>query len=336
MPREMLGKILLAYLLAQAQASQANGVIRGQILIPSVRAAERIQVVVQRADGPVVARVYSDVQGNYEARGVPVGTYDVVVSVDGYEEVRLQVAVGAGTFNAVTLNIPLTEKPIVIKRDSPFDSVVDIAELGRNYPKKALQDYDKAREELRKGNDAKAVELLSGVVKLAPDFYNAQQLLGGLFQKASRFREAQAAYRQAHEINPRMPEPLVSLGSTFIDEAAARATEGKEVVGKILDDALDALEESLKIKPSPKGYYFLGTANYRSNFLEEAETHLKSALEMDPRLGAAHLMLANVYFKRRRWRSALEQLDAYLAENPNASDRVQILDTRSKVAERVR
>jgi Tfp pilus assembly protein PilF len=336
---QMLGKFLLALMLAQAQATQPNGIIRGQILVPSVNAAERIQVLVQRTDGPVVARIFSDTLGNYEVRGLPQGTYEVIVNVEGYEEVRQQVGVGTGTFNAVSLNIPLREKErtILIKPDGgAADDVVDIAELGRKYPKKAVQDYEKAREELRKGNNAKSIELLSSVVKLAPDFYSAHNTLGTLQQKAGRFRDAENEYRRARELNPRTPDPLVNLGSLFIDEAASRAKEGKEVVGKILDSALDTLEESLKIKRSPMGYYFLGTAYYKSNFYEEAEDNFKRALEMDSRLPAGHLMLANLYMRQRKWKDALGHLDTYLAENPKAADRAEIEETRTKVAERIK
>ena len=83
-------------------------------------------------------------------------------------------------------------------------------------------------------------------------------------------------------------------------------------------------------------YYLLGTAYYRSSFHEEAETSLKQALEIEPRLAAGHLMLANVYMKQRRWPSALEHLDVYLSENPTATDRPQIEETRTKVAARIR
>jgi Tfp pilus assembly protein PilF len=332
----MLGKILLAVLLAQGQGNQANGVIRGQIIVPSVQASERILVLVQRTDGPVVARIFSDTLGNYEARNLPVGTYELQINVEGYEEVRMQVAVGGGAFNSVIANIHLREKEklIVVRHDGGVDDAVDLTELGRNYPRKAVQDYEKAQEERRKGNDVKAIELLVSVVKLAPDFFKAHNTLGTLYQKTGRFQEAKSEYRRARELNPRNPEPLVNLGSLFIEESDARAKEGKEVVGKILDDALDILEESLKVKRSALGYYFLGTAYYKSNFMEEAEGNFKKALEMEPHLPAGRLMLANLYMKQRKWPAALELLDAYLAENPTASDRVQIEGTRAKVAER--
>jgi transglutaminase-like putative cysteine protease len=134
---QMLGKFLVALLLAQLQANQSNGVIRGQILIPSVRAAERVPVTIQRSDGPIVARLFTDALGNYEARNLPVGNYDVVVNIEGYEEVRQQVGVGSGTFNAVTVNIPLREKEsIVIRRDGPSDDVVDVTRAHPQLPAK--------------------------------------------------------------------------------------------------------------------------------------------------------------------------------------------------------
>jgi hypothetical protein len=47
-------------------------------------------------------------------------------------------------------------------------------------------------------------------------------------------------------------------------------------------------------------------------------------------------MLANLYMKQQKWHDALENLDAYLVENPKAADRAQIQDTRSKVAQRIK
>ena len=340
MPREMLGKILLLFILVQAQGNQGtNGVIRGQILIPSTRASERIPVTIQRTDGPIVARIFSDSLGNYEARGLSAGTYEIQVNIEGYEEVRQQVAIGGnGLFASATVNIPMREKEkfIVIRPDGgATDDLVDITELSRKYPKKAVQDYEKALEELKKSNDAKAMELLLSVVRLAPDFYSAHNTLGTLYQRKNRFREAETEYRRARELNPRAADPLVNLGSLFIEEAASRAKEGEEVVGKILDNALDILEESLKLKRSALAYYFLGTAYFRSSFFKEAEANLKRAIEVDPHLANGRLMLANLYIKQRQWPKALEQLDTYLSENPKAVDRTQVEDTRSKVVQRI-
>ena len=334
---QMLGKILLALSLVQAAGNQGNGFIRGQIIVPTAHASERILVQLLKSDGPNVGRVYSDPEGNYQFSGLSPGIYIILVNVEGYDEVRLEVAVGRGIMANQIANIPLreTEKLVAVRTPRASDEVVDVAELGRNYPRKAIQDYEKAIDEIRKGNQQKAIELLGAALKLAPDFYSAHNTLGTLYQRASRFHEAEDEYRRGRQLNPKSPTPLVNLGSLYIDEAAAQ-TEDRTAAGKILDDALDILEESLKMNRSATAYYFLGVANYRSSFYEEAEDNLKRALALDVHMPAGRLMLANVYIKQRNWRSALETLDTYLIENPKAADRAQVVETRAQVARRVK
>jgi tetratricopeptide (TPR) repeat protein len=126
---------------------------------------------------------------------------------------------------------------------------------------------------------------------------------------------------------------LINLGSLYIEESDSRKSEGEDVVGKLLDQALDILEQAVKLDShSAMAYYYLGSANYKSSFLEEAEAALKKALELDSRLTMSRLMLVNVYMKQNRWRSVLEHLDVYLQENPKANDRAAIEEMRARVA----
>ena len=335
---QMLGKILLALMLVQNAGNQSRGLIRGQIIVPVAHASDRILVVLQKSDGPLIGRNFTDPLGHYEFSSLLPGNYILIVNVEGYEDVRQEVGVGGGVYGIQTVNIPLREKITLITVNNgvrPDDEVIDLNQLGRTYPRKAVQDYEKSIDEIRKGNTGKAVELLTGVLRVAPDFYNAHNTLGTLYQKTGRFPEAEDEYRRVRELNPKSATPLVNLGSLFIDEAVARAGD-REAAGKILDDALDILEESLKMKKSAAAYFFLGTAYYRSSFYEEAELNLKHALELDARMGASRLMLANVYIKQQKWQSALEHLDAYLVENPKASDHSQIEETRFRVAAKMK
>jgi Tfp pilus assembly protein PilF len=334
----MLGKILLALMLVQSAGNQSRGLIRGQIIVPVAHASERILVVLQKSDGPLIGRNFTDSLGHYEFPALLPGNYVLIVNVEGYEDVRQEVGVGAGVYAIQTVNIPLREKVTLITIHSgggPDDETVDMNELGRKYPRKAVQDYEKSIDEIRKGSIGKSFELLNSVLKLAPDFYSAHNTLGTLYQKTGRFPEAEDEYRRARELNPKSATPLVNLGSLFIDEAVARAGD-REAAGKILDNALDILEEALKMKRTAPAYFFLGTAYYRSSFYEEAEQNLKHALELDAHMGAIRLMLANVYLKQQKWQNALEHLDAYLSENPKASDHSQIEETRFQVARKMK
>ncbi|HYR88350.1 MAG TPA: tetratricopeptide repeat protein [Terriglobia bacterium] len=330
--------LLLIFLLAGLARSQSNGVIRGQILVPSVRISERIQVILQRSDGPIVSRSFSDSLGNYEFRGLPAGTYDVIVNLEGYGEARQSVGLGTGLAGTQIVNIVLTEKEREANDSSSSESdVVDITELGRKYPRKVLDEYEKAREDNRKGNTAKAGERLEAIVKAAPDFFAAHNTLGTIYQKMDRYRDAEREYNSARQLNPRSSQPLENLGSLYIQEADASRKSNSSNVGKLLDNGLDILDEAKKLNPrSVTAHYLLGMANYRSEFYEEAEQSFKRALELDGRMPGARLMLANLYIKLKKWENALQQLDTWLADNPKAVERAQILETRGKVADRLR
>ena len=173
-------------------------------------------------------------------------------------------------------------------------------------------------------------------MKLAPGFLNARITLGTIYQKMDRYRDAEREYTQARRLHPRSSQALENLGSLYIQEADAALKREADAVGEILDHALDVLEEAVKISPrSANAHYLLGTANYKSTFYEEADQSLQRAIELDAQMGSARLMLANLYMRQKKWEKALQNLDAYLAGNPKASDRSQIQETRAKVEEQL-
>ena len=50
-----------------------------------------------------------------------------------------------------------------------------------------------------------------------------------------------------------------------------------------------------------------------------------------PKMGQVRLVLANVYLKQRRYGEMLDQLDRYLAENPDGKDRPAAEETRRQL-----
>ena len=205
----------------------------------------------------------------------------------------------------------------------PHDpDVVDVSQMKENLPKKAVQDYEKAVEEKQKGRIESAIKLLEDAIHLAPSFFHAHNNLGILYQSLKRYPDAEKEFRRSHELNAKTERPLVNLGSLYIEQSNLQKSD-EAASGKLLDQALDALEEAVKLNPrSAVGYFLLGQANYKSEFLEEAETAFKKAHDLDPQMSvASRLMLANVYVKLQKWEDVIENLDAYLKENPKAADR---------------
>jgi Flp pilus assembly protein TadD len=204
------------------------------------------------------------------------------------------------------------------------------------YPVTIVDDYLKALDEGRKGNAANAIKILEGVVRAAPDFHQAHNALGTFYQRAGRFQDAEKEYNTAQRLEPHSAEPLVNLGSLYIQIAEqAQAKRDTSTFGAALDEAVRALNLAIQADPgSAKAYYFMGTTYYTGGQFMKAEDHLIHALQLEKGMGTAELVLANVYIKQQKWAQALDYLDAYLRENPKAADRSQVSQTRDKVAAR--
>ena len=333
----VLSTVAFGQLGQQRQRAEYN--IRGKLMLASGQdVEERIEVRLEGSTSQMINSVYTDSIGNFEFRNLQPGSYFVAVNGDGFQPMRQQVEVygtGGGTTSvSMFLERLDSKKPGAPARgvDAADPDIIDVTQLKENFPRKAVQNYDKAADEIKKGRDASAIKLLEESVQLAPKFFRAHIDLGLLYQKARRFDDAEKMYKRSQEISPKQVQPLINLGSLYIQESDAHEKDGREVVGKYLDRALDILEAAVKMNPrSPVAYYYLGSANFKSQFLEEAEAAFKKVEGIDPDMSVARLMLANVYANMNRLNDAIHYLDAYLQENPKAENRAQLEDMRAKL-----
>lgn len=314
----------------------ANLIIHGKVMIPENHDPDlRVEVRLERDSAQPVSIAFTDAAGNFEFRGLTAGAYIVSISLEGYEPVRQSIDIfNSFSDNSVTIFL---SKPAVVVRDrltgldADDPEIVDISQMKESLPKKAVQDYEKAIEERQKGRKESAVRLLEEAVRIAPNFSHAHNSLGLLYASLQRYADAEAEFKRSFELNPKSESPLVNLGRLYIEEATGK--DDAKGAGIALDQALDALEQAVKLNArSARAYFFLGQANYRSSFLPEAEAAFKKAIEIQPGFGPARLMLANVYTKQERWPEVLNALDAYLKDNPKAPDRASVEQMRDRVA----
>jgi len=309
--------------------------IRGKLVVQNQHDFdERVEVRLEKSSAQALQTTYTDTSGNFEFHNLAPGAYYIGVTKEGFEPVH-QVVEVFNNFNSYSVTIFLS-KPTVEFRDKPTGvdaadpDIVDLNQMKENFPKKAVQDYEKALDEKQKGKLESAVKLLEEAIQIAPTFFHAHNNLGIVYQMLKRFPDAEREYKRSHELSAKTERPLVNLGGLYIEES--KENRDKEAQGKLLDQALDSLEEAVKLNPrSAVGYFLLGQANYQSSFFEEAETAFKKTLDLDPRISSARLMLANVDVKLERWDEVLANIDAYLKENPKASDRASIEQMRARI-----
>jgi tetratricopeptide (TPR) repeat protein len=335
---------LLAHGVAFPQAPQnqqrnriENYGIRGKVVIPNQRDADqRLEVRLEKSAFQVIQTTYTDASGNFDFRNLAPGAYYVSITLEGYEPVHQLVEVFNSFGNAsvtIMLNKPAVEfRERLSGLDAADPDIVDVSQMKENFPRKAIQNYEKAIDERQKGRIENAVKLLEEAIQLAPTFFHAHNNLGIIYQTLKRYGDAEREYQLSHKLNAKAERPLVNLGSLYIEQSNLQKTD-PEARGKLLDSALDALEEAIKLNPrSAVAHLLLGQANYRSDFLEEAEAAFKKARDLDQHLAAAHLMLANVYMRLQKWQEVIDTLDLYLKENPKAPDYASVVETRARAA----
>jgi tetratricopeptide (TPR) repeat protein len=250
-----------------------------------------------------ISTTYADLSGHFAFASVPAGAYTIHVEIDGFEDVNQQIDTGTVALEANVLITLVRKRPKL----TSGGKVVNISEFLELYPKKAVSFFEKGTDAMRDNKNADAVKYFREAIELAPTFYEAHNQLGMAYKLAGRTDDAEREFLKAHELNSTSVDPLLNLTGLYLDENQP-------------DRAVNTGEEAVKANShSAPAFFDLGVALYKTARFDRAETALKRALELAPKMAAVRLMLANVYVKLRRYDNTLEQLNAYISENPHGA-----------------
>jgi len=230
------------------------------------------------------------------------------------------------------------ERPLFLDRRPGEDpSVIDITEVTDQYPKAAVDEYQKGIDQARKGNRVAAKERLEAAIKIEPNFFNAHNSLAVLFHTTGQYPDAEREYLEAARINPRSLAPQVNLASLYIEEAVTKQDQQDDRAARtLLNDALSSLNRGFEIQAgAPIAHYLTGIVYFVTGFYEEAESHFKKALSGGSSMINSRLALAEIYIRLKEWDSVVLQLDEYLDEVPYAPNRVRIRSVRNAAAEKL-
>lgn len=301
--------ITVAILIAAAPAlAQGQHTLQGRVLFPNGMSPSNPVKVTLTFNGRRVYESFTDLSGRFNFSGLGRGTYQLSAEGDGetFENTSVYADVSAyGTApQTFTQNIQLTPKRA---KQVVAAAVVSADSADANMPERARKAYEKGVKSADSNKAEEAIKHLQESILTYPKFYPAHILMGEQYGKLQRYDEAVTAYQKAIELNGAAADGHVGLGVTFVKQ-------------KRYGEAIAPLRKGLELeKQSATPYLFLGLAEMFTGDYAAAEVNLLRAYEIG-KLAMAHLYLANLYELKGEPAKAIDQLKAFLKENPNLNE----------------
>ncbi len=293
---------------AATSLAQAANTLQGKVVFPGGSPPPNPVKVTLTFSGARVHEIFTDLSGRFSFSGLRPGRYQLIAEGDGrtFETTRVDAEILAfgSAPRTFTQNVQLRPKadnavaPAALTSVEAFDPKV---------PPRAREAYHKGVKRAEGNNPEQAVRLLLEAISTYSQFYSAHVALAEQYAKLNRYAEAESAYRKAIELKIDRAPAHVGLGVLLVKQ-------------KKYNEAIGPLRRSIEIeKQSSTPYLFLGLAEMMTGDYQSSEADLLRAYEIGkPTL--SHIYLANLYDLKGEPAKAIEQLKAFLKENPELPD----------------
>lgn len=311
--------------------TDGNHIIQGYVFFPSGRRAEGTIIVKLQSTQFGELQVVADSSGAFQFSSLSPGNYTVVVKAgDDYEVAREAVYIDTDlNLSRSGARVPATTRRYTVmlhlqlKQGASTKPAVVNAALAA-VPEKARKLYEKGVEQARTIDAAKAAETLKEAVALYPNFPLALNELGVQYLRLRQVSKAVEVLTEAVKLDPGAFASRLNLGVALLE---SRQFNGAE----------EQLREALKRNANAAtAHMYLGIALLRLAKHEEAEKELIVATQANAaQLSMANYYLGGLYWKKKDYPRAVEQLEKYLLLSPNAPDvervRATVKDLRGRI-----
>lgn len=271
--------------------------------------------------GVGVQELFVDATGWFRFTDLSRGTYYVRVSHPAYEDQEEMVQVASGPVGGLTIFLrrkPQASAPVLIE---PLDA------NERLIPKAARKEFEHGAEQYRQNNFAQALLHFEKALELYPDYASAWNAKGLIHLRQNDVESARPCFERAVEINPNTATPRVFLGGIY--NADRRYAEAR-----------DHLLRALQLNPkSGLAHFEISRSYWALNDIDKAEEHISQAHALAPAIPQVHMMRANVFIARRDYKSALAEMDEFLAFVPRTVPEgplaVYVREHRAQLAQRL-
>jgi Flp pilus assembly protein TadD len=327
----LLFLLLIAPISARAQSggkfdSVGTGgahTIQGHVYLPTKpQAGMTIIVKLDSTNAPSLS-VVADQNGTFTFGSLEPGSYDLTVDAgNDFEIFSEKITIdrirdsGPRTFR-VPVYLRLKTRTSIVAADKTVDALL------ASVPKPALKRYHKAKELAQAGDNRAAIEELKGAISLHAEFAYAYNELGVQYMKLGQLDQAIEALRQAVKLAPAAFSPRLNYGIALLNKKEFSRAEAE-------------LRLALKKNASaPTAHLYLGIALISLRNHDEAEKELQLAVSQGgDEMSLAHYYLGGIYWGRREYKRAADELETYLRLAPQAPDaervRKTIQELRSK------
>lgn len=248
---------LALFFLALPAFSQMTA-IEGEVKGADGKPVQSAIVKFDRTDIKGSYNVKTDKKGHYGHYGLPLGTYDVSIVIDGKVVGAMK---GIRTKYADATNVPFDLKA---SGDAEGGNAVSDAERGMTKEQKA--DFEKKNKD-REAQLAKNKEL--------NDSYNA----GKAALDAKQYDQAIEAFTKASTLDANQVVVWNGLADAYVGAAGQKPADA----AGLYDKGFDAYRKAIALKPDDAAYYNnFAIALAKDKKLDEAKTNLDKAAQLDP------------------------------------------------------
>jgi tetratricopeptide (TPR) repeat protein len=245
------------------------------------------------------ARAYTDGGGRVTFAGVRRGRYYVEVEKAGYETARESVDVAPGSSEFVAVQLRRRADSRAGGEAKP--GTVSAAAV----PAAARKAYEDGLAAL-KTDPAKAVEHFKRAVAEFPAYAEAHAFLGLAHMRRGETADAKSTLSKAIELDPKLPVARTLLGKLLLEE-------------RKFDEAEKMLTEGVALDPAAwDAHYELARCYFNTGRLDKALAEAERAHDAQGAPSSTHLLLVDIYLRRRDRPRALRELKEFAKADPQS------------------
>lgn len=279
--------------------------VRGTLRTVSSDSVPLVGVTLQSTSGGLPQHTFTDNFGRFFFDHVPIGSYVILISVQGYAPVRRPIKVVAAD---PVIGLSITLKPRSTRHDDNVSAngsgIVSVRQL--HVPGKARKEYRKGLKSAARGKTEDAIKHWKKSIQIFPQYADAYVQLSKTYILRSDFARATEAANRAIGIDGRNAGAYASLGYIYARE-------------KDFTKAENAFANAVRLSESNWfSQYCLGRLMLGGKDAKGAYPHLLRASQLRPQNPNVEIALYNDLVKLGRAREALAKLDDFLTRFPNS------------------